>query len=170
MGIIKFQLSASPSSGSGGNLAASDAGLLSSRMHLPPGAPKVSTEDLAKLAQTVEEIDAPKVQSIVASQPSSSAGPHLGGGHYLVLGHTQYFSDAAGEELNPTELADRQDGERRMTQKQAVYSANACYENAEERAARNARPPRRPPKLLPKPKRKSHDEERRDGVIDVRKR
>ena len=73
--LSRSNLVQSPSSGSGGNLAASDAGLLSSRMHLPPGAPKVSIEDRAKLAQAVEVIDAPKVQRIAASQSSSSAGP-----------------------------------------------------------------------------------------------
>ena len=71
---------------------------------------------MEKLTQVVEEIDAPKIERLIALLPSSSTGPHMGGGR-------QYFSDES--ELTATELADRQDGERRKTQREAVYSANA---------------------------------------------
>ena len=83
------------SSGTGGNLAASDVGLLSSRIVLPPGAQNTSAQGVEKLAQIVEKIDAPKIEQLVASLPSSSSGPQLGGGK-------KYFVEAS--ELTADEL------------------------------------------------------------------
>ena len=84
------------------------------------------------------------------------------------LGHTHYFSDAAGDVLDPTELAERQEDERRKTL--VTTMVNDCYDDAEERTARNAGPPPITPSAKPAPKRRSQEEERKGGTTDVRKR